>query len=269
MRRLGLRKTPFGLRPLRYFAPPHFASPGLAAQALIRAGKTSSILNVMQNCPLTFLGNDIKCIVIMYEIVIFIDSENIPRIDDSYLTLKTKIFIMVGINQEKISFDLLKDKYSKVGAIELIKVNGSGNNALDFFISFYLGKFYNDLKNSKIVIYSKDGGYEPLMNHLLEKNVNIVRIKKEIAKESKIEKTKKIDNINSIEKKYNEVRQHFHPVNKHPRPRSLRTLRIYFDKALKKNNYSKDEIETIIKLLIENNIIKITDTKKDSIKWLI
>jgi len=37
----GSAKHRSGYRPLRYFAPPHFASPGLAAQALIRAGKTS------------------------------------------------------------------------------------------------------------------------------------------------------------------------------------------------------------------------------------
>jgi len=34
------------IRPLCGFAPPHFASPGLASQALIRAGKTSVTLNV-------------------------------------------------------------------------------------------------------------------------------------------------------------------------------------------------------------------------------
>jgi len=37
----GSRKQQSGLRPLCCFLPPHFASPGLAAQALIRAGKTS------------------------------------------------------------------------------------------------------------------------------------------------------------------------------------------------------------------------------------
>jgi hypothetical protein len=40
-RRLGFHKTPVGLRPLWCFVPAHFARPGLASQALIRAGKTS------------------------------------------------------------------------------------------------------------------------------------------------------------------------------------------------------------------------------------
>jgi len=41
------------LRPLRRFVPPQFASPGLASQALIRAGKPSFTLNVMRKLALT------------------------------------------------------------------------------------------------------------------------------------------------------------------------------------------------------------------------
>ena len=39
---------------------PHFASPGLAPQALIRAGKTSYICNVKQNAGLAFLTKNDK-----------------------------------------------------------------------------------------------------------------------------------------------------------------------------------------------------------------
>jgi mevalonate kinase len=210
----------------------------------------------------------------MYDTVIFIDLENISKIDDLYLSSHTKIYIMVGKGQEKLSLDLLMEKYNKVEAIELIKVNGSGYNALDFFIAFYLGKYYTDFKDAKIIIYTKDGGYEPLKSHLLEKDINIIRINNEALKTNKNSKSKNLDsndgnNINDINKKYNEVRQHFHPVNKHPRPRSLKTLRQYFQKDLKKNKYNKEDIEEIIKLMIKNKIINISDKKTEKIKWLI
>ena len=176
----------------------------------------------------------------MYDTVIFIDLENVPKIDDLYLSSHTKIYIMVGKGQEKLSFELLKEKYNKVEAIELIKVNGVGNNALDFFIAFYLGKYYDDLKNTKIIIYTKDGGYEPLKNHLLEKDINIIRINNESLKNKNIE----LENINrnngiDINKKFDAVCQHFNPANKHPRPRSLKTLEKYFEKDLKKNKYNR------------------------------
>jgi hypothetical protein len=41
LRRLGLRKTVFGLRPLHGFSPPHFLCAGIASQFLHRAQKTS------------------------------------------------------------------------------------------------------------------------------------------------------------------------------------------------------------------------------------
>lgn len=205
----------------------------------------------------------------MYDTIVFIDLENISKIDDSYLSSHTKIYIMVGKGQEKRSLDLLKEKYEKVEAIELIKVNGSGNNALDFFIAFYLGKYYDDFKNSKIIIYTKDGGYEPLKNHLLEKNVNIIRLNNGTIKNNDRLEEKKKKTKNDIIKKYDDVRQHFHPVNKHPRPRTIKTLKDYFNKDLKKNKFAKGEIEQIIKLMIENEIIKITDKNTERIKWLI
>jgi hypothetical protein len=206
----------------------------------------------------------------MYDTVIFIDLENVSKIDDLYLSSHTKIYIIVGKGQEKLSFDLLKDKYNKVESIELIKVNGVGSNALDFFIAFYLGKYYDDFRNAKIIIYTKDGGYEPLKNHLFEKNINILRITKTTKTDKNIE-LESIDNndVNDINKKYTEVCQHFHPVNKHPRPRSLKTLRKYFEKDLKKNKYKKLDIEQIIKLMIKNNIINITDKNTEKIKWII
>jgi len=45
----GSKKPQSGLRPLCGFSPPHFASPGLASQALIRAGKTSVTCNVKRH----------------------------------------------------------------------------------------------------------------------------------------------------------------------------------------------------------------------------
>jgi hypothetical protein len=41
--------------PLWYFASPHFASPGLASQVLIRAGKTSPTFNVKRNTKCSIL----------------------------------------------------------------------------------------------------------------------------------------------------------------------------------------------------------------------
>ena len=205
----------------------------------------------------------------MYRKIIFVDLENVQKIDNNIISNHTKIFIMVGKGQEKLAIDLLKEMFNKVDAMELIKVNGVGQNALDFFIAFYLGKCYDEFENSEIVICTKDGGYEPLKNHLLDKNINIIRISDNANKKEKTQKKVELKSIDDIGKKFNDVCEHFAPKNKHPRPRSLKTLRQYFGKDLKKNNYSKDDIEEILKLMIENKIMEITDKQKEKIKWLI
>ena len=56
----GFRKTPFGLRPLRHFATPHFACPAKPSVSLIRAGKTSVTLNVKCHLPKIFGMNNNK-----------------------------------------------------------------------------------------------------------------------------------------------------------------------------------------------------------------
>jgi len=79
----------------------------------------------------------------------------------------------------------------------------------------------------------------------------------------------KTENKNDINKKCDEVREHFQPVNKHPRPRSLKTLRQYLVKNLKKSKIKEEEIEEIISQMIKREIIGITDKKTEKIKWFI
>jgi hypothetical protein len=126
----------------------------------------------------------------MYKKLIFVDLENIKKIDNSIIIPYTKLFIMVGFGQEKQGLELLKEKFDKCDAIELIKVNGQGHNALDFFIAFYLGKYYSELKDAKIVICTKDGGFDPLKVHLTTANIDIVRIGSETPMVESPQKTK-------------------------------------------------------------------------------
>ncbi|MDR3325639.1 MAG: hypothetical protein LBS82_06630 [Spirochaetaceae bacterium] len=106
---------------------------------------------------------------------IFIDFENVQKINDGLLTPETKLFILVGLTQDDKAFAFAKKLFGKVSSIELIKVAGRGPNALDFFITFYLGKYIEDIKNDDIIIHSSDTGFDPLIKHLADKGVSIQR----------------------------------------------------------------------------------------------
>jgi len=85
----------------------------------------------------------------MYKPVIFVDFENLQDIDTSIIKTETKIIVMVGLNQDNKAFEFAKNLFNNVSSIELIKVNGRGNNALDFFIAFYLGKYFDNIKETE------------------------------------------------------------------------------------------------------------------------
>jgi hypothetical protein len=78
------------------------------------------------------------------------------------------LFRIWSIAAVKSRLSLRQDQalYYPISSIELIKVNGQGPNALDIFIAFYLGKYFNSIKNSEIIIFSKDSDYDQLIKHL-------------------------------------------------------------------------------------------------------
>jgi hypothetical protein len=82
----------------------------------------------------------------MYKSIIFVDFENIQKLDKNLINPNTKIIVMVGLNQDNKAFDFAKNLFVNISSIELIKVNGQGKNALDIFIAFYIGKYFDSIK---------------------------------------------------------------------------------------------------------------------------
>jgi hypothetical protein len=127
----------------------------------------------------------------MYKSVVFVDFENIQKIDADLVNPKTKIIVIVGLNQDKKAFEFAKNLFNNVASIELIKVNGQGPNALDIFIAFYVGKYFENIKESEIVILSNDSDYDPLIKHLDGYGISI-KNKKIVSNENKKNKSTEI-----------------------------------------------------------------------------
>eukprot|EP01029_Cantina_marsupialis_P026625 TRINITY_DN72045_c0_g2_i2.p1 TRINITY_DN72045_c0_g2~~TRINITY_DN72045_c0_g2_i2.p1 ORF type:complete len:216 (-),score=8.99 TRINITY_DN72045_c0_g2_i2:18-665(-) len=107
---------------------------------------------------------------------IFIDFENVqPTTIDIPLNYPFKIIIFVGKNQTKIHIELVTSIQSLGNKAEYIVINGNGKNALDFHITYYLGKVCEKDPNGYYHIISKDTGFDILINHLKEKKVSASR----------------------------------------------------------------------------------------------
>jgi len=111
-----------------------------------------------------------------FEEYLYIDYENVQDIKLDVFKKTIKVMIIVGEDQTKVPIDIVQKTQPFGSAVEWIRVNGKGRNALDFFIAFFLGKDVATDRNKLFIIYSKDTGYDPLINYLKKIGIKAKRI---------------------------------------------------------------------------------------------
>ena len=112
---------------------------------------------------------------------ILIDYENVQTKSLSVLqgapNQAFRIMVFVGANQSKIPIELVSSMQSFGDKAEYIQITGSGRNALDFHIAYYLGTLTERDPNAIFHVISKDTGYDQLIKHLKGKRINAARQK--------------------------------------------------------------------------------------------
>jgi hypothetical protein len=107
---------------------------------------------------------------------LFIDFENIQQIDLSKIADNFLVTIFVGSNQKNLPFELVRDAQPLGEKINWLMIEGSGKNALDFHIAYYLGRQLAQSPKVECTILSKDTGFDPLVQHLGKKGFTCRRI---------------------------------------------------------------------------------------------
>ncbi|NCB00440.1 MAG: hypothetical protein EOM70_13840 [Clostridia bacterium] len=107
---------------------------------------------------------------------LYIDYENVQDVQVEVIKKSVKVAIIVGQDQSKVPIDLVQKTQPYGSAVEWIQVSGKGRNALDFFIAFFLGRDVAVDRSKSFIIYSKDTGYDPLINYLKKSGVKARRI---------------------------------------------------------------------------------------------
>ena len=112
---------------------------------------------------------------------ILIDYENVQTKSLSVLQSTPnqafRIMVFVGANQAKLPIDLVSSMQSFGDKAEYIQITGSGRNALDFHIAYYLGVLTERDPSGIFHVISKDTGYDQLIKHLKGKKINATRQK--------------------------------------------------------------------------------------------
>lgn len=108
---------------------------------------------------------------------VFIDFENVQKNNLKLLSAEHfRVMLFIGAQQTKIDV-VLADEMHRLGPdrSKFIRVSKIGKNALDFHITYYLGRFCEVNPHAVFHIISEDKGYDPLIDHLTERKVKVYR----------------------------------------------------------------------------------------------
>lgn len=110
---------------------------------------------------------------------LLIDFENLqPQNLDKLPTDNTHIWLFLGAIHKTLFIDLVKSLLRFGERVHLIQLQKTGKNALDFYLSYYLGHITAIDPDAQIGILSRDSGYDILVEHVLENQYaqSIVRL---------------------------------------------------------------------------------------------
>ena len=190
---------------------------------------------------------------------IFVDFENVqPTSLDFPKECPFKVVIFVGANQTKIPIELATSMQKLGHDGTYVVINGSGKNALDFHLTFYLGKLYEKDPNGYFHIISKDTGFDILIKHLKEKKVLINRCE-DISDVCHQKSSQANCDSYSVDEKIKLIVEHLIKRG-NSKPRKVETLSNTIN-SLCARSLDKNQLKVIINALLQKNLISVNGTK--------
>jgi transcriptional regulator CtsR len=181
--------------------------------------------------------------------VLLIDYENIQQIDLSVIEdMDIQVKIFIGKSQNKIPFSLVAEAQRFGTNFDWIKIDGNGNNALDFHIAYYLGFLTRVDQKSEYIILSKDKGFDPVVRYVTKKKISCKRINSIV----EILESQKKPSINQAH--MDKVLENLRKIDKAKRPRKRATLHKHVVSLVKGTMSEKEITEIIDELFIEGLI---------------
>ncbi len=77
-----------------------------------------------------------------------------------------RIKLFLGQNQAKVPVALMQALQPFGSDVEYVQIVGSGPNAVDFHVAFYIGRLASEHPEANYIIVSRDTGFDPLVRHL-------------------------------------------------------------------------------------------------------
>lgn len=109
---------------------------------------------------------------------VLIDYESVQPEDLSALKHDHfRVIVFLGAHQSKIAYETASALQQMGSNAEYVKISGTGPNALDFHIAFYIGQLAAREPEAYFHIVSRDTGFDPLISHLKTRKFRALRVK--------------------------------------------------------------------------------------------
>lgn len=183
--------------------------------------------------------------------LLLVDFENVQQLDLSRLDNNFNVIIFVGSSQKSIPIELVASAQKLGNRVEWLRVEGSGSNALDFYIACQLGRVLEKSPSLHCVVLSKDKGFDPLLRYLNKSGLKCRRINSLLELEPK--------SATIEEPNYKRVFDLLSKSEKKARPRKRATLSQHISSMFQKN-IAQSDIDRIIDILFANKMISETNS---------
>jgi hypothetical protein len=180
--------------------------------------------------------------------VLLIDYENVQGISLALVAgTDWKVCIFTGTSQNRIPITLVASAQALGDKLSWIRIDGSGPNALDFHIAYYLGSGITKNPDDEYYILSKDKGFDPLVKHITKGKT----ICKRITSMGEIASARRAKEPDAI---YGKVVTNLKKIEKGRRPRNKKTLRQHV-KSLIGGVNSEEKLDRTIEQLFSSKLV--------------
>lgn len=108
---------------------------------------------------------------------VLLDFENVqPKILERLRPGSARVKVFLGQHQTKLMLELVQRLQPFGADAEYIQIQGSGPDAVDFHIAFYIGHLAALDPTATFTIVSKDRGFDPLIRHLAQRGIECRRL---------------------------------------------------------------------------------------------
>ena len=179
-----------------------------------------------------------------------VQPKNLAALKDDAKGRSFRVLVFVGATQAKIPRDLVFEMQSFGRDAEYIEISGSGKNALDFHIAYYLGELAEPGSENRFHVVSRDTGFDPLIKHLQSRGINVERRKGlfEIPWLRLVE-------TDSFSEQVDKVVHNFDLQGK-SRPRKVRTVKTTINNLFGKS-LTDEQLDALVDGLVERKYIAV------------